>query len=552
MSAEEDIQRSRDRAARLLAGTELSSLEGLDKWKLYEKADLAYGCFSYDNITPEESRRYTADTLLAIGFPPDYLERTLDYAQLEVGDLSARSAIRIQFEDGFSKEELEARANSWLEIDSPREERARRKADFDQAVARWDEVMSGRLINPSPSSTPKLFDFDLTKGQLDARFTRPLPPVQYAIERLLPLKAPIVFSGLGGSQKTRALILMAICVALGIDCLGRRTTPGCVLLILAEDSQDETDRRVAACVAQLQLTPEQVQLINERLVIFNARGENIQFTSLRHGAITRTGLPDTIITRCHELGARTGLAVKLIGIDNYGITAGGQINSNEDATCYFREITKIAEETNAAVVVVAHHRKSSMNEEQSAAATMGASSIVTSARVAIQSTGMSKDEAKRFGISEGERRNYTRLSVQKANSVACGDVCWLRSIYHPQLDTVALEQADLKPITPAGEKKVAVAQESIWTLVQDCPGKFSVSDFSQRYSSQLKLGREKIRIAILDMVAEGFLRLRAPSDAERETYDLTHRVKEVLVVGSTLRSSEYQSPKDLNFDEATK
>lgn len=549
MSAEEDIQRSRDRAARLLAGTELSSLEGLDKWKLYEKADLAYGCFSYDNITPEETRRYTADTLLAIGFPPDYLERTLDYAQLEVGDLSARSAIRIQFEDGFSKEELEARANSWLEIDSPREERARRRKDLEQSIAYFNDVVSGRV--PSLASTPgsKFYEFDPADGRLNSRFNDPPERRQWVADGFLPAGITALLSGFGGTNKTRLLTLLAVCIAAGRPFLGMATTAGAVVLVLGEDDQAETYRRLGAIVHAMALTPEERQHLNDRLLIFSTAGEDIRLTGPRHGAIVGTGLADRIVERCNDHAEACGVPVRLVGFDHMGMVSGGDPNDATDATLYNQQASRIVNGTGATVMTLAHHRKSSANQDADQHATMGSAAHVNTARLVAQLNRMTPAQAKKFGLSEKERLDYIRLSTEKANGVRTGDVAWLRSVYAPDFETTVLERVELSPSRPDAEAKLFSAKETVWDLVKDHPGRYSVSDFVQRYSATIGLNREKLRAVVQDMVEETYLSTRPPTHQEREVHRLNHRTKAVLITLKPLPSAGYQSPQEPVFEE---
>lgn len=548
MSAEEDIQHCRDHAARLLEGKVFSD-KGLDAWNLYEKADIIYGCFSNNDITPEETRRYAADTLLAAGFPPEYLERTLDYAQIEVGDLSARSAIRNQFEDGFSKEELEERANSWLEIDSPREERARRRKDLEQSIAYFNDVVSGRV--PSLASTPgsKFYEFDPADGRLNSRFNDPPERRQWVADGFLPAGITALLSGFGGTNKTRLLTLLAVCIAAGRPFLGMATTAGAVVLVLGEDDQAETYRRLGAIVHAMALTPEERQHLNDRLLIFSTAGEDIRLTGPRHGSTVGTGLADRIVERCNDHAEACGVPVRLVGFDHMGMVSGGDPNDATDATLYNQQASRIVNGTGATVMTLAHHRKSSANQDADQHATMGSAAHVNTARLAAQLNRMTPAQAKKFGLSEKERLDYIRLSTEKANGVRTGDVAWLRSVYAPDFETTVLERVDLTPAKPDAEAKLFSAKETVWDLVKEHSGRYSISEFVTRFSTKIGLNREKLRSVVQDMVDEKYLTTRPPTDQEREVYGLNHRTKDVLITLKPMPSGDYRSPQEPVFEE---
>lgn len=516
-------------------------------WAAYQVANVVHGYIGTDLESPDAISSRIVSLMAAHWNNEVFTREQLEtFARYGVADREEQARIQAEFDDETPTEEK----NDFLEFLLTEEERAANPspAEMAESVAHYQNLISGRLTPCSPTAPSTRCDFRLETGRLDSRITRPQPKRRFTMDGVLPEKCPVVLSGFGGAQKTRILLYMAICIAVGIECFGKRTAPGCVFLVLAEDDQLEIDRRVAAIVSQLRLTPEQIRLVIERLVIFPAIGMDIRLTVHAHGSSVRTGLADTISARCGELRAQTGLPVKLIGLDNYGLMSGGEINSNEDAIAYSREAAKVAEDTGATVVTICHHRKASAGLEQDAQSVMGASAIVNSARVNVQSTTMSREEAKKFGKAEKERREYTRLSIQKANAVACGDVCWLHSVYLPDFDTVALERVDLAPARPDAETKLQAARESIWSKAKDNPGRYSVSQFAQRFSQELGLHREKLRSTIQSMLDGGYLELRPPTEHERQAHKLTRQTTEVIDTKKPLPSSEYQDPQEPIFE----
>jgi RecA-family ATPase len=81
------------------------------------------------------------------------------------------------------------------------------------------------------------------------------PPIEFLIEDYVPLKENTLFTGEGGVGKTTVAIDMGVCVAAGIPFLGKlavKQRP--VLLVLGEDQEGATHKRIAASLAYHGLT----------------------------------------------------------------------------------------------------------------------------------------------------------------------------------------------------------------------------------------------------------------------------------------------------------
>jgi hypothetical protein len=92
-------------------------------------------------------------------------------------------------------------------------------------------------------------------------------------------------------------------------------------------------------------------------------------------------------------------------------------NSNGQMSQLLTSLESIAAETNTAILLL-HHSSKSMaiqgrGDEQQA--TRGASSLVDNARWQAYISGMTKEEAKFFGVSEKRRGFYVRFGVSKIN-----------------------------------------------------------------------------------------------------------------------------------------
>jgi hypothetical protein len=455
------------------------------------------------------------------------------FAEYGAADTITQTTILKDFDAQFSPEERNDLVNVFH--DTPHvtiAERIDTAAEIAKSIEHYKAVMSRPVT--ADSTLPKLYDLLLADGRLKAGFTNPPQPRVYVIDALLPEGITALMTGYGGVNKTRLVLIMGVCITAGMPFFGMHTTPGAVIIVCGEDDRAEIDRRLGAIVQALALTPEQIQLVTERLLIFTTLGEDIRLTGTRNGSTTGTGLADRLIDRCREHAEQCGVPVRLVGFDHFALISGGDLNDNSDATLLNQQAGRIAKATGASVLTLAHHRKSSAKEDSSQHAVMGAAAIVNTARLVVQLNGMSTAEATKFGIRGEARRQYTRLSIEKANAVATGDVCWLHSVYLPAFDTIALERVSLIAAKPEAEAKLRAAKERIWSLVQEHAGRFSVTNFCQRYASQMGLGWVKVRAIVLDMVDEQVLLTRVPSDAERTVHQLKRQIKEVLVPGKAL------------------
>jgi len=427
-------------------------------------------------------------------------------------------------------------------------ERAEQDAERDRSIKLWNDVQAGSVAPLTPATPSKLYEFPLEAGRLKSRFNGPPDPRQYIVNGLLPAGITALLSGHGGVNKTRLLTLLAGCIAAGRPFLGLATSPGAALLILGEDDQAETYRRIGAIAHALEFTQDEREFLNKRLLIFSTSGEDIRLTGSRHGSIVGTGLADRIVERCKEHEAQCGVPIRLVGFDHIGLVSGGDPNDNTDATLYNQQASRIANGTGATVITLAHHRKSSASQDADQHATMGAAANVNTVRLALQLNRMSPAQAKTFGVSEKERADYIKLSIEKANGIRTGDVCWLHSIPSHTFETTVLERIDLAPVKPDADAKLMAAKETIWGLLKEAPGKYSISEFVSRFSTKAGVGREKLRGAVREMIEGDYLALRPPTDSERQGYKLTRQTGEVLIVKKPLPSSEYQDPQGPAFE----
>jgi hypothetical protein len=109
-------------------------------------------------------------------------------------------------------------------------------------------------------------------------------------------------------------------------------------------------------------------------------------------------------------------------------------NANEILTAtmdpVIREVfATIANETNSAVELSHHPRKKAVGQDEyTTADARGSSSIVDAVRGMRVANQMSKQEAEEFGIEDGDRFDYFKVTKGKANMTRSGPGKWYRFV----------------------------------------------------------------------------------------------------------------------------
>jgi RecA-family ATPase len=116
--------------------------------------------------------------------------------------------------------------------------------------------------------------------------TRPVPSRDWVVPNLVPCKTVTLLTGDGGTGKSLLALQLAASVALGRDWLGNEVKQGPVLIISAEDDEDELHRRFEAVFRSLDAAMADVDnlrfisLAGEDAVLGALQGERILPTQL--------------------------------------------------------------------------------------------------------------------------------------------------------------------------------------------------------------------------------------------------------------------------------
>ena len=251
------------------------------------------------------------------------------------------------------------------------------------------------------------------------------PPRRYVIDGFLPEPITAAIVAPGSTGKSFYLMQIAACVASGLPFFGCSISrPGGVLMLAAEDDQDELSRRLHAIRDRMKLnmdlTDQQEALLGGDFYPVTRLADDNRITVKVNGSVDwNPALINSIIRTAKDISN-----LRLIILDPVARFRGGDENANEDATKFVEALEKIRKETGVTVLCAHHSRKGGTGE--SAEDIRGASAFVDALRFAATLYCPSVDDAKKLGIAEDERRSWVRMMVVKSNYKTDVDQQWYR------------------------------------------------------------------------------------------------------------------------------
>jgi hypothetical protein len=208
----------------------------------------------------------------------------------------------------------------------------------------------------------------------------------------------------GGTGKTALRMLQYLALATGRQLSGQHVFRRCrVLLLSFEDDRDELNRRLAGALIHHKI--DRADLKNW-LFIASPKGQKL--AEMRSGTRQRGRLEKTLRDAIERRKP------DIIGLDPFVKLHALEENDNGAMDFVCDLLTQIAIEYDIAIDAPHHTRKGNLTPGD-ADTGRGGSSIKDAGRLVYTLTAMSEEEAKMFGIAEGDRRGYVRLDPAKVN-----------------------------------------------------------------------------------------------------------------------------------------
>lgn len=375
--------------------------------------------------------------------------------------------------------------------------------------------------------------WELSDGLIDIPISPPAPR-DYVWDGYIVAGNTYVLGGFGGVSKSQMALQLAACLSVGSVFANRAIKGGASLLILSEDDRAEISRRVGAVAKHTNYDKQQRQNIQNKVRAFGLVGEDVRLTMNLGGTLHTVDVIATwIIDTAKELQVESAEPVRLIVLDHAGMVHGGDFNAREDVSLTMRVINRIAYETGAAVLLLAHSPKSAATSESSdSSAIAGSTAFVDHARGAFILATMRDAEAKQYGISKELKHSYVSLTVVKNNYGPTGDVVWFT-----RESVAGFGVGVLSPINLTVPEKILrspnTVEGRIITFITENPGRYSKSGLRDSHAGAkgpLKANKAEVSKALTDLLNQGRLISRAPTESERTDFSLAQQVTLVLEV----------------------
>lgn len=252
-----------------------------------------------------------------------------------------------------------------------------------------------------------------------------LAPRPHILRRFLLAGDVTALLASGGVGKSLLTLTVAAHLAIGADFCGFENAlrrPARSIIYNAEDSLDEMSMRLHAICTVHNLPFDQV---SGQIALISGKTHGRFRLAEMHGRVAT--LNDEAIGRL--TAAASDPEVALLAMDPLNKLHAVQGNDNVEMTFVMEAIERIAEQAQVAVLLSHHVSKAATGFKRAgnAESSMGAQSVVNSARAAFTLTPPDDDDAKTLGLRDVDRRLLVRLDDAKANRwLASGKALWFQ------------------------------------------------------------------------------------------------------------------------------
>lgn len=364
-------------------------------------------------------------------------------------------------------------------------------------------IASDRRNHPDryQSDLSKLPLFDLDAGRIDKYISTNPPPYHWLLKDTLVVGKVGAIVALGGSSKSQLLLQIGVGVATGIPVAEHWEIgePGSVLILFAEDDNDEIHRRYARIQHHLKLAGKGKELkdIEKRLFIFSTVGTGTLLTERTpSGEVKVTVNVDRLLALAAQIPD-----LRLIILDPASRFRGGDENKNEDATRFVEALEKIAKTSGASVLIAHHSSKISYNTESepSQGASRGASALTDGLRWQMNLNRPSTSQASEMGVPKESLPRYVAATITKSNYSAT----------HAPVLMERMDDGYLSAVT-ASQAQQRVEHEAVMRIltVLQTHGSMSARKIEDDYGGvkgALNLPKERVRDMVKIGLKQGLL-----------------------------------------------
>jgi len=312
-----------------------------------------------------------------------------------------------------------------------------------------------------------------------AEMLAPQPPLDWIVDGLLLPGSVAIFAGAPGSKKTWTILNLAVCVAAGIDWLGRKTKQVPVLIVDEESGKRRLFERMGKVIRGLGL------------------GDGLPiYASVMAGFDLRD---DDSVAALSDLIQQTGAG--LVVIDALAdVAPGADENSVKDTMLLMTNLRRLAEDLQVAIVLIHHSNKAG-------GAYRGSSAIAGAVALLVTVQSEAKESLITFDIVkfwDGEPGKFYALA--QWDSFA---------------DTFTLTETAQTP-------KLNLTNAEIYVLKY--LGDEQTAELADIQNSTLLFTASTLKTAVVELVKRGYVENTAkglPGRGRKATYQLTTQGEQV-------------------------
>jgi hypothetical protein len=234
----------------------------------------------------------------------------------------------------------------------------------------------------------------------------PIPPRQWLLGNAFCREFVSGLIAPGAGAKTSLRIAQALSLASGRSLTGEHVfVRARVLIVCLEDGMKELRRKVRAA------------RIHHKVSSSDIKGHLFLTTPTRM-KVARYGDKNAVVAGDLDAAIRTFVGEKkidLVILDPVKKAHAVEENDNDDMDAVVTILAALAIEKNMAVDICSHERKSGAAAAGDVNRARGAGALKDGVRLMYTNTWMAEEEAKKFGVSEEERRILFRVDSAKVN-----------------------------------------------------------------------------------------------------------------------------------------
>jgi hypothetical protein len=371
--------------------------------------------------------------------------------------------------------------------------------------AEFDGVHEAANDNGAPENDPLR---NREAVRISSFIRDPWPAMRWVIKNCLPLGILGLIAAQGGVGKSRLIIQLAFCLALGRRFLDTWDIgePGASLLLFAEDDRNELHRRFGKLAQATNLSQDEMELFDERVHVASVVDQDNYITNKNaDGDVQETDYPERIVRLAKEIPD-----LKLIVIDPLSCFRGGDENDAIDTTRFVVSMRRLVKETDATILMVHHTNKNSArNGDFSQHSARGSSALTDGVRFQAGLFPKEQDQSKETkGLNFAPNRRYAKFAVTKNNYAQHQDDIWVTTDDNGVLVKAIFDPGG-KCVSGAGEANMGGA--NILKLMHQEAQKdrfYSKSQFASKFSGKrgpLGRGRDAILRALDEQIDEGWV-----------------------------------------------